>query len=96
MSQKSIVIKVYRKVKRVFDNVLLTDIMQVSCLTEEESSAKCAAMCHKSSKIKTKKYFDYHTKYLIIPIANKLREGKIVPLLKLRFLLKCLQYYKKL
>jgi hypothetical protein len=37
--------------KHVFNNVLITDLEQVRCLTTEDSSVERAVMCHKGSKM---------------------------------------------
>jgi hypothetical protein len=54
MPQKSIFNKFFRNVKHVFNNVLITDLEHVRCLTAKESGIECAVMCHKGSKMLTK------------------------------------------
>jgi hypothetical protein len=49
MPQKSIFL--LKIVKHVFDNVLIIDLEHVRCLTAEESSAECAVMCCKGTKM---------------------------------------------
>jgi hypothetical protein len=44
-------IKFFRNVKHMFNNVLIMDLVHVRCLTAEESSAECAVMCRKGSKM---------------------------------------------
>jgi hypothetical protein len=52
-----------RNVKNLFYNVLIMDLKQIRCLSTEKSCAEYAVMCRKGSKMLTKEYFDFHTKY---------------------------------
>jgi hypothetical protein len=49
-ANKSIFFLILRNVKHVFKNILLIYSEHVKCITTEESSAKCAVMCHEACK----------------------------------------------
>jgi hypothetical protein len=50
--------------KLIFVTFIYKCSVHVRYLSHEGNRAECEIICHKSSKMKTKKYFDFHTKIL--------------------------------
>jgi hypothetical protein len=54
---------IFRMSIHLLDNVLVTDLKHVRFLTLVERSAECETISNKGSKMSTKWYFNFRTKY---------------------------------